>query len=74
MLPAVGTVSKAGHHSALPVGEVGAFMKALRNQAGVSAPALESTILTAAPSGEVRGTRWTEIDLDAATWTVPAKA
>jgi integrase len=74
VLPAAGTVSKADHHSALPVGEVGAFMKALRSQAGVSVLAHESRILTAAASGEVRGTRWTEIDLDAATWTVPAKA
>jgi hypothetical protein len=49
-------------------------MKALRSQAGVSVLAHESRILTAAASGEVRGTRWTEIDLDAATWTVPAKA
>ena len=48
-------------------------MKTLRGQVGMSAQALEFTILTAARSGEVRGARWTEIDLDAATWTVPAE-
>ena len=31
----------------------------------------ELTILTAARSGEVRGARWEEIDLDAAAWTIP---
>lgn len=35
--------------------------------------ALEALILTAARSGEVRGARWSEVDLDAATWTVPAE-
>ena len=30
-------------------------------------------ILTAARSGEVRGARWSEIDLAARTWTVPAE-
>jgi len=64
-------MANAGHHSALPVGEIGAFMKTPRSQAGISAQALEFTILTAARSGEVRGARWAEIDLDAATWTVP---
>lgn len=36
-------------------------------------PMLELLILTAARSGEVRGMRWSEIDLDAAIWTIPAK-
>jgi len=35
--------------------------------------ALEFLVLTAARSGEVRGARWREIDLDAAVWTVPAQ-
>ena len=71
MLPAAGSVANAGHHSALPVGDIGAFIKTLRSQAGMSARALEFTIPTAARSGEVRGARWNEIDRDAATWTVP---
>jgi integrase len=33
---------------------------------------LEFTILTAARSGETRGMTWGEVDLDAATWVVPA--
>ncbi len=73
VLPAARSVANAGHHSALPVGEVGAFMQSLRDQAGMSARALEFTILTAARSGEVRGARWNEIDLDAAVWSCPGE-
>lgn len=73
VLPAPSKVAKAGHHEALPIDQVGAFMRDLRAQAGVAAKALEFTILTAARSGEVRGATWGEIDLDAATWTVPAE-
>lgn len=35
--------------------------------------AIEFTVLTAARSGEVRGALWKEIDLPAATWTIPAE-
>lgn len=35
--------------------------------------ALEALILTATRSGEVRGAGWTELDLEAATWTIPAE-
>jgi len=35
-------------------------------------PMLELLILTAARSGEIRGMRWSEIDLNAAVWTIPA--
>ena len=33
---------------------------------------MEALILTAARSGEIRGAAWSELDLDAATWTIPA--
>ena len=39
----------------------------------MAARALEFAILTAARSGEVLGARWSEIDLDEKTWTVPAE-
>jgi integrase len=73
LLPSPRRIMKSGHHAALPVGEVGAFMQRLRAQQGASARALEFVILTAARSGEARGAKWAEIDLDAATWTVPAE-
>lgn len=60
------------HHRALAVGEAGAFMARLRSAEGMGARALEFAILTAARSKEVRGASWSEIDLDARLWTVPA--
>jgi len=65
-------LSKPRHHAALPVEDMGAFMKRLRQANGMAARALEFTILTATRSGEVRGAIWSEIDIDGATWTVPA--
>ncbi|HEY2560761.1 MAG TPA: integrase arm-type DNA-binding domain-containing protein [Caldimonas sp.] len=73
VLPAPSTVANAGHHAALAVSELGPFMESLRSQAGLAAKALEFTVLTAARSGEVRGARWDEFDMDAAMWTVPAE-
>jgi integrase len=71
-LPKPGKIAKVQHHAALPYGEAGAFMAALRQREGVAARALEFGILTAARSGEVRGARWSEIDLARRIWTVPA--
>jgi integrase len=61
-----------GHHAALPFPGVPAFIQDLRSRPGMSALALEFTILTAARSGEVRGATWREIDLEKGVWTVPA--
>ena len=33
---------------------------------------MEATILTAARSGEIRGAKWGEVDLEKALWTIPA--
>lgn len=65
-------IAKVKHHEAVPVDDVAAFMERLRQVDGASADALEFGVLTAARSGEVRGARWPEIDLDAKVWTVPA--
>ncbi len=64
-------VARIEHRAALPVSEVGSFMVQLCDGQGMGARALEFAILTAARSGEVRGARWSEIDLEAAVWTVP---
>ena len=44
---------------------MGEFMAALAERDGIAALALRFTILTAARTGEVRGMRWREVDLDA---------
>jgi len=66
-------IAKVEHHTALPIDDVPAFMAALRQREGTGARTLEFLVFTAARSGEARGATWSEIDLDAATWTIPAE-
>ena len=63
------------HHRALPYSEVPDALAAVEaSQSGeVTKLAFIFLVLTAARAGEVRGATWDEIDLDAATWTVPAE-
>jgi integrase len=72
LLPAKSKVVAKEHHAALDYREVGAFMTELRQRQGVASRALEFTILCAARVGEVLGSKWSEIDLNAKTWTIPA--
>jgi integrase len=72
LLPARAKVRRVTHHAALPYAELPTFMTALRKQTGVAARALEFAILTAARTGETIGARWSEVDLAAKLWTVPA--
>jgi integrase len=59
------------HLPALPYQEIGGFMVSLAaEQGGVSAPALQFLILTAARTGEVLGATWSEVDLAAGIWTI----
>jgi integrase len=60
------------HHDAIAYAELPAFMAELRGKDGASARALEFTILTAARTGEVIGTKWSEIDNSSRIWTIPA--
>ena len=69
------SVETKGHRS-LAYGEVaGALATVWRSETTKRATklALEFLVLTAARSGEVRFATWSEIDTDAATWTVPAE-
>lgn len=59
------------HHPALPYAALPKFMAKLRQQDGITARALEFTILTAARTSETIGTTWPEIG--GATWTIPAE-
>jgi len=72
LLPDKAKVRTVEHFAALPFGEISGFMVDLRQLEGVAARALEFAILTAARTGEVLGARWTEINLEACQWTVPA--
>ena len=61
------------HHAALPYADLPAFMADLRTKETMGRLALEAAILTAARSGEVRLATWGELDLEAATWSLPAE-
>lgn len=62
-----------GHFAAMPYEDVPIFLQHLHKRASVARFALEFLILTASRSGEVRGAKWAEINLNAKLWTVPAE-
>jgi integrase len=64
-------VKAVEHHAALDWHQLPDFMAELRTRDGVGVKALAFTILTVARSGEVRGMRWSEVDLETGVWTVP---
>jgi integrase len=61
------------HHAAMPFAEVPLFVAQLRERTGLAARALELVILTASRTSEVLHARWSEFDLAACVWTVPAE-
>ncbi len=71
LLPKRGKLTR-GHHAAMAYRDVPAFVAKLRGCDAIAAMALEFCILTATRSGEVYGARWSEIDMAAKVWTVPA--
>jgi integrase len=73
LLPARAKLQRGNHRPALPYAQAPAFMAELRARDGVVARALEFTVLTAARSNEAIGATWSEIDLKAKLWTVPAE-
>ena len=73
MLPAPNKIARVTHHAAIPYREIGDFMSELRARSGISARALEFTILTAARTSEAIEARWSEIDMAERLWTIPAE-
>jgi integrase len=72
-LPVQGPSRRVQHHAALPFAGLPSFMAELRERDGISPRALEFTILTIARTSEAIGAKWSEIDLKAGVWTVPAE-
>ena len=70
-LPKQGGIKR--HFKALPYGEVAGAIRTVRqSEAAVGVKlSFEFLVLTACRSGEMRGARWAEIDLEAGVWTVP---
>jgi integrase len=73
VLPKQSKVSKPEPHPALQVKDVKAFTKELRSAEGQGAKCLYFLMLTACRSNEARGATWSEIDLKAAEWLIPAE-
>jgi len=72
LLPARSRVRAVKDHVALDYAELNAFWRSLGGKEGVSVEALRFAILTAARTGEVIGATWSEVDLNAKVWTIPA--
>lgn len=64
--------NREGRYPSLPYAALPAFMRELRARDGMSALALEATILSALRTSESLGARWGEIDFIAKVWTIPA--
>jgi integrase len=73
ILPKAKKVKKQKHHAALDYQKTPEFMALLQQREGISARALEFTILTACRSGETRGATWQEIDFNGKIWIIPAE-
>lgn len=72
-LPPKNKVRQVKPHEALSIDAMPAFMRALQAIDTTSARALEFAILTSARTGETLGAQWSEIDLKAGVWRVPAE-
>jgi integrase len=73
LLPPIRKVRRVKHHAALPYSELPVFMRELRAADGVSARAVEWTILNASRTNETIGARWDEIDLAKKVWKIPGE-
>ena len=72
LLPPSSKAKRTQNHSALPYSELSRFMQALNGVEGLSATALKMTILTACRTSEVLAADWSEIDMKAKLWSIPA--
>jgi integrase len=60
------------HHPAMPYQDIPAFMATLAGRETVVADTLRFAILTVCRTSEAGGATWSEIDLNTATWAIPA--
>ncbi|NVN10657.1 tyrosine-type recombinase/integrase [Nguyenibacter vanlangensis] len=73
VLPRPSAIAKVEHRPAVDRKHIGEVMGKLVESQGMAARAVRFVCLTAARSGEVRGALWSEIDLEAKMWIVPAE-
>jgi integrase len=73
LLPKATKVHRVVHRAALPWAAAPAFMTRLAAESSMAARCLAFCILTTTRVGEASGARWSELDLAAATWTLPVE-
>jgi len=61
------------HHAAIELDDIQDFWSWLQSTQATSALCMRFLLLTATRSGEARGARWEEIDMDGAIWTIPSE-
>ena len=66
---------KPQHRASLPYTDVADCLNVIKNSDAMFSTklAIELLVLTATRSGEVRLANWSEVDLDAKTWSIPAE-
>jgi integrase len=72
MLPKPSALHTTQNHKAMPWADAPAFMAQLRQHQDLAARALEFVVLNASRIGEVLGAVWSEFDLEAGLWLIPA--
>ena len=70
--PAPNQISRVRHHPSCPYNEAPGVLAQLRQSSNLSSRCLRLVILTATRSGEARGARREEFDLEKKTWLIPA--
>lgn len=71
--PAPNQISQVRHHPACPYNEAPGVIAQLRQSSNLSSRCLRLLILTATRSGEARGAKWQEFDLEKKTWLIPGE-
>lgn len=72
-LPKSSKVFKPSHYASLPYNEIPQLLSDITWKSGIGFRALELLIYTGKRSGEIRGAKWSEFDLKAEIWTIPAE-
>lgn len=66
-------IQKVNHHPAMPYDQLAVFLSIIDSYNSMSSKALQFLILTATRTSEVLNAEWNEVDIDKATWQIPAE-
>ena len=73
IFPKRSAVRKIQHHPALPYAEMPGFMRQLQQSPGIGSLVMQFLILTATRTTEARAAEWSEVDIEAGLWSIPAE-